>query len=119
MKQFERYRFPIKNYKDADLYFNTTGLAELEKWPSGKIKPIMPNERGYVFVKGEKFNFKRILYKKVYPKINLKNKVVISIKGQNFNAANLVAITRNELVNLKRHNKDVSKNYISGECKIC
>lgn len=109
-----KFEICVKNYEDCDLYVNTTGYAYLKFFDTGKIKPLMPNKNGYIFVKGKKINLKRWIFKITYPKISLKNKVVVAL-GQSLNVLNLIAISKNQYRNLQKHKMVVVKNQNTGE----
>ena len=110
-----KFQYVIRHYKDSDLYVNSTGYAILVDFATRKIINFYkPNENGYIFVRGEKINFKRLLFEITYPQIDLKNKVVISL-GKTFNVLSLVALDRSQFRNLIKYKTEVHKNQNTGQ----
>lgn len=110
-----KFQFVAKHYADSDLYINSTGYAVLIDFDTRKpIRVFIPNKNGYIFVKGEKINFKRLVFKITYPQIELKNKVVVSL-GKTFNVLSLVAVEKNQFRNLKKYQCTVYKNQNTGQ----
>jgi len=110
-----KFQYVIRHYKDSDLYVNSTGYAILVDFATRKIINFYkPNENGYIFVRGEKINLKRLLFEITYPQISIKNKVVVSL-GKTFNVLNLVAVEKNQFRNLKKYQGVVCKNQNTGQ----
>lgn len=112
-----KFEICVKNYEDCDLYFNSTGFAYLKSFKTNQILRVFtPNSRGYIKVNGKQINFKRYLFKIMYPKITIKNKIVVSL-GKNFNVLNLIAISKNKYRNLQKYKMTVIKNQNTGEIR--
>lgn len=107
-----------KDFKLYSLYVNTSGYAYIEYWPTFKRKYFYPNENGYIFINGKKLNIKRLIYKAAFPYCDIKNKVVVKLKGNIYSIFNLFALTKNQFRLVKKYGLEVKKNENTGECYL-
>lgn len=116
MRIFEDIK--AKDYKLYTLYINTSGYAYIEYWPTFKRKYFYPNDNGYIFINGRKLNLKRLIYQSAFPYFDLRDKIVVKLKGNIYSIFNLFALTKNQLRLVKKYNLKVIKNQNTGECYI-
>lgn len=116
--KFEHFEYRVHEGKYADLYFDTTGLAKIRLFATREvIKKYYPNKNGYIFINRIPVNFARLLYKMVYPKIDLSDKIVVRI-GPSYDISYLYALTRKEWMHHMKTKKKIIKNPLNGECHI-
>jgi len=104
----DKQQFIIKLNNKYSVEFNSKGYAIIHNLFNNKRKILIPNKFGYVYFAGEKVNFKRILFKKIYPKMDLTNKVVCCI-GNNYSIDNLFVLTKYQFLNVKKFKLFVEK----------
>lgn len=110
--------FNIKFNHKYEITLSSRGFVIIKNLFTNKLTVCMPNQCGYIFIDSKRVNFKRLIYSKVYPNLDLTNKVIFNQIPNNFSIDNLFAVSKNELLLLKKYNFDVKKEEQTGVCYL-
>ena len=96
--------FNVKINHKYNITLNSKGFAIVQNLFTNISTVFMPNKQGYIFIDQKRVNFKRLLYSKMYPNLDLTEKIVFALTPNNFSIDNLFATSKNELLLFKKYN---------------